>query len=148
GGNWLWLLVLFLAVMVIYAGLPTSRGTIYWSEFYGLVLNDQVKELVQYGDTYQGEVKKDAALGAALQKKMPNNKFSVERMGPDDAPFQQLLDKKIKESLERKNKNKEDEADLAVYARPTYAWVSPLVLFILLPAVLILALFLIFLPRI
>lgn len=135
GGNWIWLLVLCLVAMVIFAQMSGTRNTIYWSEFYQLLLEDKLKEVSQKGDRYEGEVKDREKLGSELQKKIPTGKFSVERLQGNDVEIQRILNEKAAK-------------DLIVYAQSqniAYLWLA---LFYLLPVLLLIAFFFIFLPRI
>jgi cell division protease FtsH len=135
GGNWIWLLVLCLAAMVIFTWGTGRSNTIYWSEFYKLLQEDNIKEVSQTADRYEGEVKDRDKLPDELKKKIPvNGKFSVERLQPDTETQSLLNDKAAK--------------GLVVFAKPqAYAWVSVILIY-LLPMVLLIAFFLIFLPRI
>jgi cell division protease FtsH len=137
GGNWIWLLVLCLVAMVIFAQMSGTRNSIYWSEFYTLLTEDKLKEVVQKGDRYEGEVKDRDKLPDELKKKIPSGKFSVERLqGTEgDGEVQRLLNAKAKK-------------DLVVYAQSqniAYLWIAFLYL---LPVLLLIAFFFIFLPRI
>src|SRR5262249_12504879 len=99
GGNWIWLLVLCLVAMVIFTWGTGTRNTIYWSEFYNLLLEDNLKEVVQSGDRYEGEVKdRDKIKDEQLKKKIPTGKFSVERLQPD-SEIQKLLNDKAAKGL-------------------------------------------------
>jgi cell division protease FtsH len=135
GGNWIWLLVLCIAAMVLFTQMPGARNPIYWNEFYKLLLDDQLKEVSQNGERYEGEVKDISKLSDELKKKMPTGKFSVERLQGNDVQVQDLLNAKAAKGL-------------VVYAKTqTYAYLSVLLVW-LLPLVLLIAFFLIFLPRI
>jgi cell division protease FtsH len=135
GGNWIWLLVLVMLGLVFMAPSISAPKEIYWSEFFQLLTDGNLKEVVQVGDRYQGEVKNRDKLSEELKKKIPaNGKFSVERLQGVDLPLQQVLAEQAK------------KGELTVYARPTYtAWLN--LLFMLLPVVLLIALFFFFLPR-
>ncbi len=153
GGNWIWLLVLGLVALVLFSQMSGNRASIHWSEFYMLLLQDQLKEVSLKGDRYEGELK-DAKDGTdsknrltdeqrkareqwpeELKLKLKHNKFTVERFGPEaDAEVQKLLNEKAK-------------AGLVVYAQSqnlALLWVG---FIYLLPVLLLLAFFFIFLPR-
>jgi cell division protease FtsH len=135
GGNWIWLVVLVVLALFLMASPLSSPRQIHWSDFYQLVDQDLLKEVAQVGDRYEGEVKDRDKLPEDLKKKIPaNGKFSVERLQGTDLPFQQLLAKKV------------SEGKLTLFARPTYTgWLN--LMFMLLPALLLLALVFFFLPR-
>jgi cell division protease FtsH len=141
GGNWIWLLVLCLAAIVLFSQMPGGRDTIYWNEFYSLLVNDQLKEVVQNGDRYEGEVKPDAKLPDAkmteeLRKKLRSGKFSVERLQGNDVQIQDLLNQKALKGL-------------IVYGKTqNFAQLTALFIYLGLPLILLFAFFLIFLPRI
>ncbi len=141
GGNWIWLLVLCLAAIVLFSQMPGGRDTIYWNEFYSLLINDQLKEVVQNGDRYEGEVKPDAKLPDAkmteeLRKKLRSGKFSVERLQGNDVQIQDLLNQKALKGL-------------IVYGKTqNFAQLTALFIYLGLPLILLFAFFLIFLPRI
>src|SRR5262245_59143762 len=133
GGNWIWLLMLCLAAVVIYSSMKGASHSITYSDFLELLQKDNVKEVAQNGDRYEGEVKDLNKVPEELRKKLPTPKFNFERL-TGDLPLTQLLHEKAAKGL-------------IVYAKPTNQWLSTLLMLMLL-AVLILAFFLIFLPRI
>ena len=59
GGNWIWLVVLVVLVLFLMASPLSTPKQIHWSEFYYLIEKDQLKEVVQVGDRYEGELKDD-----------------------------------------------------------------------------------------
>src|SRR5262245_45787441 len=126
GGNWIWLLMLCLAAVVIYSSMKGASNTITYSDFLELLQKDNVKEVAQNGDRYEGEIKDPSKLSDELKKKLgPTPRFNLERLAGNDLPLQQMLTEKAAKGL-------------IVYAKPTYSWLSPL-LMLMLPAVLILA---------
>jgi cell division protease FtsH len=137
GGSWIWLVALCLLGLVIFSQGWGGQGQIYWSEFLTLLDDNNVKEVYQMGDRYYGEVKdvnKKSFQDLPNKSKISSGKFSVERIQGNDADFQQRL-------------NKLAAKGLIVYARPpTYAWFLSLGA-LLLPLALLLAVFLILLPR-
>src|SRR4051794_3480078 len=74
GGNWIWLLVLFLGVMFVWAGLPGNRGTIDWSDFIRLVYGDYLKQVTQNGDRYEGEIADLDRLPTDLKERIKSKK--------------------------------------------------------------------------
>src|SRR3954465_10217491 len=60
GGNWIWLVVLVVLALFLMASPLSSPKQIHWSEFYYLIEQDQLKEVAQVGDRYEGELKDDA----------------------------------------------------------------------------------------
>src|SRR5215204_992644 len=129
GGNWIWLLVLVMLGLVFLAPSISSYKEIPWSTFYELIAEGQLKEVVQVGDRYQGEVKDKNKIPDKYKEKIPKDgKFMVERLQGNDLPLQQLLAEQAK------------KGELAVQAKPTYtAWLN--LLYMLLPVIVILALF-------
>src|SRR5262245_12660276 len=91
GGNWIWLVIILLLVVMFAAQSIRSPGRITYSEFYNLLTTDQLKEVVQVGDRYEGEVKDKDKLPHDLKTKMPTGKFSVERLQGNDQGVQDLL---------------------------------------------------------
>src|SRR4051812_40079681 len=69
GGGWIWLVVLVALGLFLMAPLSSSSA-IPWSDFYFLVSNGQVKEIVQVGDRYEGQVKDYSKLSDELKKKV------------------------------------------------------------------------------
>jgi cell division protease FtsH len=135
GGNWIWLLVLCMVALVLVASPLSTPRQITYSDFYNLVADKQLKEVIQYGDRYEGEVKPDANLPASVKEKIGNTtKFSVERLAGNDLPLQQLLAERML------------KGDLTVVVKPTSSWLLSLSMF-LLPALVLLMLLVFFLPR-
>src|SRR5436305_11690525 len=88
GGNWIWLVVLVVLALFLMASPLASPRQIPWSDFYYLVKNDLLKEVVQVGDRYEAEIKDRNKLPDELKAKVPaNGKFSVERLQGNDQPF-------------------------------------------------------------
>src|SRR5262249_11367268 len=141
GGNWIWLLMLCLAAMLLVTQMQGTKNTLYWSEFYTLLNQDLLKEVSQNGDRYEGEVKKASDknvpeavkkklddLPDELKKKLQSGKFTVERLQGNDVEVQNLLNRKASEGL-------------VVYAKPqNIAWLT-MTLFYVLPLVLLIAFF-------
>ncbi|MFO0842547.1 MAG: ATP-dependent zinc metalloprotease FtsH [Gemmataceae bacterium] len=135
GGNWIWLLVLGLVAMVIFAQMSSNRNSIHWNEFWTLLAEDKLKEVAQKGDRYEGEVKDRDKLDDKLKQKIPTGKFSVERLQGNDVEVQRVLNEKAGQGL-------------IVYAQSqnmALLWIGFLYL---LPVLLLIAFFFIFLPRI
>jgi cell division protease FtsH len=136
-GNWIWLVVLLLLGMLLFTQLPGQRSSIHWSEFWkDLLLADNLKEVSQNGDRYEGEVKDRDKLPEELKKKISTGKFSVERMQGNDVEVQKALNEKAAKGL-------------VVFAKSqNYVMWATLFIWVGLPLILIVAFFLIFLPRI
>ena len=132
GGNWFWLAMLCLACMVVWLSISTNRNVINWSDFTRLLRDDQLKEVVQVGDRFEGEVKDRDKLPEELKKRMPTTKFSVERLQGTDLDIQKLLYDKASK-------------DLVVLAKPTYNWLTSAIF--LLPIAILLVFIFFFLPR-
>jgi cell division protease FtsH len=135
GGNWIWLLVLGLVAMVIFAQMSSTRNSIHWNEFWTLLTEDKLKEVAQKGDRYEGEVQDKDKLADKLKQKIPTGKFSVERMQGNDVEVQRVLNEKAAKGL-------------IVYAQSqnmALLWIGFLYL---LPVLLLIVFFFVFLPRI
>jgi cell division protease FtsH len=137
GGNWIWLVIILLLILMLVSQQYRSVGRITWGEFYTLLVNDSLKEVIQVGDRYEGEVKDPDSLPAELRKKVgPAGRFSVERLQGNDQSVIDLLNKKAAEKrLELLDRRSEP-----------FAWMTT-ILMLLLPAVVLLAFFLFLLPR-
>jgi cell division protease FtsH len=134
GGNWIWLLVALMVILVLFAPSLSSPRQIPYSDFYNLLNENNLKSLSQVGDRYEGEVKDVKKLTGDLAKNIPAGKFSVERLQGNDLPLQELIARRM------------EEGQLTVHVKPTYAGLWTL-LGMLIPGLLLLALILIFLPR-
>ena len=135
GGNWIWLVMFCLIGMIVYLSFTKTGSLIHWSDFYQLLSKDQLKEVSQYGDRYEGELKEGERekLSDDLKKRMPTIKFSVERLQGSDQDIQKLL-------------NEKSTKGLIVFAKPTYNWLTSAI-FLLLPIAILLAFIFFFLPR-
>ncbi len=135
GGNWIWLVILLvLGGMFLFQSINPG-GTLEWSEFYSLLEKGQLKQIVLIGtERINGEVKNPEDVPQDVRKKLRNGKFTVQRLRADDRKLVELIDKQILNGL------KVDQQD------DHYAWMTP-VLVMLLPAVVLLVLFLFLLPR-
>ena len=56
----------------------SASKTIAYSDFYQLLRQGKLREVVQEGDQYEGEVKDNAGLPEELQKKLSNGRFRVD----------------------------------------------------------------------
>jgi cell division protease FtsH len=143
-GGWLWLVILVLLVGILYLTLGFgSTNNIDYSEFTALLQEGKVERITVITSTPPkiiGELKKGAVeqLPEQLQKKIPNGKFATDVPAYD---VQVGLGNKI-EAAKKKN------PELIVKSEPERGtWVGP-VLMLLLPALLLLAIFFLFLlPR-
>ena len=121
--------------MVVWLSISQNKNVINWSDFTRLLRDDQLKEVIQVGDRFEGELKEGVRekLPDELKKRMPTTKFSVERLQGTDLDIQKLLYDKASK-------------DLVVLAKPTYNWLSSAVLFLIPLSILVVFIFF-FLPR-
>ncbi len=138
GGSWVWMVILLLLLGLFFASSLSSSPRIEWSEFYGLLDKGQLKKVRLVGtDSLEGEVDPAALekLDEKLKKKMPNGKFTVQRIRlNEDQGFAKLLSERSLKGLEVSQKDDH------------FAWMTPVAV-MLLPAVVLLFLFLFLLPR-
>jgi cell division protease FtsH len=139
GGSWVWLIILCALGLLIFSSTWKGQGVeIHWSDFYNLLLDNQVKEVSQVGDRYYGEIKeedKGKIADKKLQEKLSTTpRFYVERLQGNDADFQKLLNEKARKGL-------------VVYSKsPSYLWFWQLSA-LLLPLALLVAILFVLLPR-
>ena len=142
GGNLIWVVVLGLLVAWFIFNAPTGGGTIEWGEFWTLLEHNKLKKAVVIGnDRISGEFNDLENLPepakSSIQKKLgARTKFTVERIHIEDYGD---LAKRLQEQAAKNGMQLSQEAD-------HFAWLQPL-LVIILPAVVLLALFLFLLPR-
>jgi cell division protease FtsH len=135
--GWVWLIILGMAVFMLWMmGELTNSNTIDYSDFLKLAEADKLSKVTFVGtDRIVGEVKnqEDPSLPEQVKKHLHNKRFTT--LKPDKLDPQKLVDK-----LEQHGVTIAQEPERA-------AWVGP-VLMILLPAVLFLGVFFLFLlPR-
>jgi cell division protease FtsH len=139
GGNFLWIIVLALVVVWFLFNGTNTGGTIEWGDFRVLLEKGNLKKVVLLGnDRITGEVEDIAKVPEAIQKKMRNGKFTVQRLHVnDDSDLVKRLDKLA-----------ETKPDFHVDQQEDHLWgFLQSVMVFLLPIVILLALFLFLLPR-
>jgi cell division protease FtsH len=141
GGNLIWVIVavLLLFWLITQGGLG-SGGTIEWSEFWTL-LNEKdfnLKKIAVIGsDRITGEVSDPDKVPESTRKKLRGNKFTVQRIHVDDnGELAKLLQAKV---VQNGLQVEQQEDHLSGFLQT--------VMVFLLPAVILLALFLFLLPR-
>jgi cell division protease FtsH len=137
GTNWFWWVLLGVGLLFLIVSLQNSRNTIYYNDFLTLLTNDQLEEVIQNGDRWEGKIKEGELekLPEPLRKMLRNSpQFATERLIGNDEQLQRLINEKALKT------------GLKVLARPNYAWGSMLLMLVF-PLLLLLAFFLIFLPR-
>jgi cell division protease FtsH len=135
GGNWIWLVILLLLVGMFLFQSISPAGSLEWSEFQTLLEQGKLKKIVLVGtERINGEVNNADDVPEGIRKKLRNGKFTVQRLRADDKAFVDQLNQQIAKGL---TVLQEDDH---------YAWMTP-VLVMLLPAVVLLVLFLFLLPR-
>jgi cell division protease FtsH len=141
-GGWLWLVILVLLVGILYLTLGFGNSNaIDYTEFTTLLEEGKIESITVINSSppkIVGEIKKDAKLSEDLEKKIKNRKFSTEVPKYDE---QSGLSQKI-------TRAQKEHPELSVKSEPERGtWVGP-VLMLLLPALLLLAIFFLFLlPR-
>jgi cell division protease FtsH len=141
GGNLIWVVVLALLVAWFLFNTQTNAGSIEWGEFWTLLSNNKLKKVTLVGDHINGEIKDIDDLPESLKdlKKKLNNKtkFTVPQLHLEDngALAKQLQDLAAKGELQVDRQ----EDHLSWFLQPLAV--------IVLPALIILALFLFLLPR-
>ncbi len=133
GGSWLWLVLILFSASVLFA-MTISPPRIHWSEFTTLLNEDNLSEVVQKGDLYEGKVADVSKLKAELKAKLRGDAFSVERLIGDDAEFQKLLNAKAKAGL------------VVSSNRSNFMWVTQ-GLMLLMTVAVVLLIFFVLLPR-
>jgi cell division protease FtsH len=154
GGNLIWVVVLALLVGWFLVQGFNPAGNLEWSEFSTLLKTQNLKKVSLIGhDRITGEVANASAedLPAELKTKLQKSRgrFTVQRPQIDDAGD---LYKRLEAMVPPRKDNKEDfkgkEAESFSWEQTEdhFAWLQTAVV-MLLPAVLLLALFLFLLPR-
>jgi cell division protease FtsH len=154
GGNLIWVVVLALLVGWFLVQQVSPAGTLEWSEFYTLLKTQNLKKVSFIGhDRVTGEAANANAdnlpdeLKTKLQKS--RGRFTVQRPQIDDGGD---LNRRLAALVPPRNEKedgkstKEAEAFTWDQAEDHFAWLQTAVV-MLLPAVLLLALFLFLLPR-
>src|SRR5579875_270971 len=141
GGNFLWLIILVLLIFYfLFAGTNTAP-TIEWGDFWIMLNQHKLKKVVVGSDRLTGELKdtdtKDLpeSVRNSLNKLHGSKKFTVERVRMED---QTLLPRLQKEVVEHQMQLTQEPDH--------FAWLPQMVMLIL-PAALLLGLFIFLLPR-
>jgi cell division protease FtsH len=140
GGNWVWLGLLVVLVILFLAN-PLSNGRrLEYSDFYNLLEKDELKKVVLIGtDRIEAEVKDRASpkIPESVRSHIGSNgRFSTPRLrGVDDKSLVDLLQKK---SLEKGLEFTQTEDQMA--------WLTPVFMMIL-PILVLVVLFFFLLPR-
>jgi len=138
GGNLIWVIVL--AVLVcwfLFNNGPGSGGTIEWGEFWTLLQKGKLKKVIIVGDHINGEVANTDGLPEALQKKLSKNKFTVQQLRLEDSG-------ELTKELQKQAVNNGLQVDRQ---EDHFSGFLQTVMVFVLPAVILLALFLFLLPR-
>ncbi len=138
GGNLIWVIVL--AVLVgwfLFNNGPGSGGTIEWGEFWTLLQKGKLKKVIIVGDHINGEVANTDGLSESLQKKLSKNKFTVSQLRLEDSGE---LTKELQKQAVSNNLQVDRQED-------HFSGFLQTVMVFVLPAVILLALFLFLLPR-
>ncbi|MHB1421818.1 MAG: ATP-dependent zinc metalloprotease FtsH [Gemmataceae bacterium] len=143
GGNFLWLVILAILILYFVVFNKDSGGTIEWGDFWVLLTRNKLKKVVLVGgDRISGELNDSGTEGLpepvkkSLEKLHGGKKFTVERLRLDD-----------RDLFNRLNEAAASELGMQITQDPDHlSWLQPLIVLIL-PAALLLALFLFLLPR-
>ncbi|MGL4551743.1 MAG: ATP-dependent zinc metalloprotease FtsH [Gemmataceae bacterium] len=133
--SWILLVLVALGCVLVYNSNTAPR--VYWSDFFFLLQNDHLEEVVQKGDNYEGELKDGhlEKLDEKMRKRVGDTgRFAVERLLGNDQDFQRLLNEKVAKGLK-------------LYTRPSFTWAWQVALTLVLPLALFLLIFFVFLPR-
>jgi cell division protease FtsH len=137
GGNFLWIIVLALVVIWFLFNGSNTSGTIEWGDFWVLLKNDQLKKVAVVGsEKISGElkdVKKDDLPESV--KKLRGTKFMVDRIRLEDPELAKLLQERAANGMQLTQ-----EPD-------HFSGFLQTLMVIVLPAIILLALFMFLLPR-
>ncbi|HTU19498.1 MAG TPA: ATP-dependent zinc metalloprotease FtsH [Gemmataceae bacterium] len=138
GGNFLWIIVLALVVVWFLFNGSNTGGTIEWGDFWVLLTKSKLKKVAVIGnDRISGELRDDVKTDDLPDsvKKLRGKKFTVDRPRLDD---RQLTDRL----------NQEAEKGMKLTEEPDhFSWFLQPLMVIVLPAIILLALFMFLLPR-
>jgi cell division protease FtsH len=144
GGNLIWVVVLALLVgWFLFNGGATTGVSIEWGEFWTLLENHKLKKVVVIGsERINGEISDldnlpESVKGSLEKKLRTGKKFTVERIHIDDYGD---LAKRLQDQAAKNNLQLTQEAD-------HFSWFVQPLMVVVLPAVILLALFLFLLPR-
>jgi cell division protease FtsH len=144
GGSWVWMIIILLLVGMFLIQTMGSGTTISWGEFLSLMEAEKpnLKKVTLVGaERIEGEVADPETIkDKKLREKLSKGRFTVQRLRIDDQELARRLEK-----LANTKNIKGDRID--VRQETDYsAYLTPLLMF-LLPAALILILFLFLMPR-
>ncbi len=132
-----WILLVLVALGIVLLWNSNTAPRVYWSDFYFLLQNDHLAEVVQRGEYYDGELKPghlDKIDEKMKERIGQGGRFAVERLLGNDDDFQKLLNAKV-------------AAGLRMYTKPSFTWAWQAAMLFILPLVLFLLIFFVFLPR-
>ncbi|MGH7173425.1 MAG: ATP-dependent zinc metalloprotease FtsH, partial [Gemmataceae bacterium] len=141
GGNFLWIIVLALVVIWFVVNGSNTGGTIEWGDFWVLLTTDNLKKVAVGSDRISGELKDDVKtddLPESVKKtleKLRGKKFTVERLRLDDAELTKILEQHAKKGMQ------------LTLDPDHFSWFLQPLMVIVLPAIILLALFMFLLPR-
>jgi cell division protease FtsH len=140
GGNLIWVVVLALLVAWFLFNTQSNAGSIEWGEFWTLLTKDKLKKVTLVGDHINGELKDPDDIPDELKdlKKKLNGKtkFTVAQLHIEDNG---ALAKQLQERAEKGLQVDRQEDHMSWFLQPLAV--------IVLPALIILGLFLFLLPR-
>jgi cell division protease FtsH len=130
-------IVLALLVGWFIFNAPGGGGTIEWGEFWTLLEKDKLKKVTVVGnDHINGEVKDTEGIPESVKKKLRNNRFTVERIHIED-----------KGELASRSQERAKEGMQLAQDPDHFSWFLQPLIVVVLPAVVLLVLFLFLLPR-
>jgi cell division protease FtsH len=141
GGNFLWIIILALVIVWFLFNGTTTAPTIEWGDFIVLLNKHKLKKVMVGTDHITGELKDTGAedlpeqVRKSLDKLHGSKKFSVERIRIEDL----TLLPRLQEEVEKQGMQLTQEPD-------HFSWL-PQMLMLILPAALLLGLFIFLLPR-
>jgi hypothetical protein len=145
GGNWGWMVLMVLVVLLLLFQQFSPSGTVEWGQFYALVkdpeLSKDIKRITFRGNDYLlVEVNDAKALPAEIAKRTRNNTFLVRRLHIGDAAEKDFMDRIQDLAVRKPNPVALEQQE------EHFAWLQT-VLMLVLPAVILLGLLLFLLPR-
>jgi cell division protease FtsH len=142
GGNFLWIIILALVIVwFMFYGAPTAP-TIEWGDFIVLLNKQKLKKVMVGADHFTAELRENYStddlpeqVRNSLNKLHGSKKFTVERVRMEDQTLLPRLEKEVQ------------EYGMQLTQEPDhFAWLPQMVMLIL-PAALLLGLFIFLLPR-
>jgi cell division protease FtsH len=140
GGNFLWIIILALLIVWFLFNGTTTAPTIEWGDFIVLLNKHKLKKVIVGTDHITGEWSGDTEglpeqVRKSLDKLHGSKKFTVERIRIEDL----TLLPRLQEEVEKEGMQLTQEPD-------HFSWL-PQILMLILPAALLLGLFIFLLPR-